>query len=137
MTKKSYQFKMCGLEYVYLENTPVRRTRFGEILDTDLAVIEAAIAKEIVKQGIPIRGLEVRFLRKCIGLSLARFGQILGLSAPAILKWEKAGKKRLQTINEIAVRALMAEQLNISVPGKFTALRGRPEAPARLLLRVA
>jgi DNA-binding transcriptional regulator YiaG len=137
MIRKSYHYKMCGLEYVYLENAPLRRTRFGEILVTDLAVIEAAIAKEIIKKGIPLRGLEVRFLRKCLGLSLTGLGQMLGLSAPAILKWEKAGKKRLLPVNEIAVRALVAEKLKVSVSGEFTALRGLPEAPARLLLRVA
>jgi DNA-binding transcriptional regulator YiaG len=137
MTKKILRYQICGLDYVYLENAPIRRTKFGNILDADVAVVERGIAREIVRQGIPIRGAEVQFLRKCLGLSLERFGALLGLSAPAILKWERAREKRLQPVSEVAVRALLAEQLQIPLDGKFSTLKGHPETPDRLLLHVA
>jgi DNA-binding transcriptional regulator YiaG len=100
-------------------------------------LIERAIAREIVRQGIPIRGAEVQFLRKSLDLSLEKFGRLLGLSAPAVLKWERARTKRLSPINEVAVRALMAEHLSIEMKGRFTVLKGNPETPTKLLLRVA
>jgi DNA-binding transcriptional regulator YiaG len=134
MGKKTIHYKLCGLDYVYLENVPVRQTKHGEVLDADLAVIEAEIAKEIVLQGIPIKGAEVRFLRKSLGLSMERFATPLGLSAPAILKWEREPQKRLHPTNEVAVRALMAERLNISVEGKFTVLKGKIVSPQRLTI---
>ncbi len=130
-------YTLCGLDYVYLENVRVRQTKHGEVLDTDPAVIEREIAIEIVRQGIPIRGAEVRFLRKSLGLSMDIFGALLDLSAPAILKWERNAKRRLHPTNEVAVRALMAEQLNIELEGKFTVLKGKATNPARLTLRVA
>ena len=79
----------------------------------------------------------MQFLRKSLGLSMEKFARLLGLSAPAILKWERAGTKRLEPISEVAVRALPAEQLGIEMDGKFTVLKGSPETPTRLSLRVA
>jgi len=137
MRNRTIRYTICGLDYVYLENMPVRQTKHGEVLDADLAVIEREIAEEIVRQGIPIRGAEVKFLRKSLGLSMEGFGTLLGLSPPAILKWERDSKKRLHPTNEVAVRALMAEQLNIILEGKFTVLKGKAVNPGRLTLRVA
>lgn len=137
MKKRTIHYRLCGLDYVYLEDVPVRQTRYGEALAADLCLVERDIAREIVRRGIPIRGAEMQFLRKSLGLSLAKFGGLLGLSAPAILKWERARTKRLEPINEVAVRALMAEQLGIEMKAAFTALKGSSETPTRLSLRVA
>jgi DNA-binding transcriptional regulator YiaG len=137
MGNRSVHFAICGLDYVYLENVPTRQTKHGEVLDADLALVQRRVAGEIIRQGIPIRGAEVNFLRKTLGASMEKFGALLGLSAPAILKWERAPRKRLHPTNEVAVRALMAEQLDIILEGKFTVLKGKAAAPDRLSLRVA
>ena len=83
-----------------------------------------------------LRGAEIRFLRKTLGLSLERFGRLLGLTAPAILKWERTREKRLDPTNEVSVRALMAELLDIPLDGKFSVLRGNPDTPVRLAFEV-
>jgi len=137
MRRRTIHYTLCGLDYVYLENVPIRRTKHGEVLDTDPAAIEREIASQIVRQGIPIRGAEVRFLRKSLGMSMEGFGALLGLSPPAILKWEREAQKRLHPTNEVAVRALAAEQLNITLEGKFTVLKGKSASPERLTLSVA
>ena len=137
MKKKTVHYLACGLDYVYLKDVPIRQTSHGKILDVDLAFIERDIAGEIVRQGVPIRGAEVQFLRKSLALSMEKFGRLLGITAPAILKWERARTRRLEPINEVAVRALMAEQLDIEMKGRFTVLKGNPTTPTRLDLRVA
>jgi len=137
MRMASLHYTICGLEYVYLQDAPVRRTAYGHVLDADIRALEQEIASEIVRQGIPIRGAEVHFLRKVLGLSMDRFGRLLSLSGPAILKWERARIKRLEPVNEVAVRALMAEQLGIALKGEFTVLKGSSQTPTRLLLKVA
>jgi DNA-binding transcriptional regulator YiaG len=137
MKKACLHYRICGLDYIYLENAPVRRTRHGDVLDIDIAALEREIAWEIVSQGIPIRGSEVSFLRKVLGISMERFGRLLSLSGPAILKWERARTKRLAPVNEVAVRALMAERLGVEIKGKFTVLKGNSATPERLLLKVA
>jgi transcriptional regulator with XRE-family HTH domain len=136
MSRKVIPYKIYGLDYVCLENAPIRHTKHGDILAADPATIENEVAREIICQGVPIRGAEVQFLRKCLGLSMERFGRLLGLSAPAILKWERAREKRLQLPNEIAVRVLIAEALNISLDGKLSTLKGMPDTPRRLLVQV-
>jgi DNA-binding transcriptional regulator YiaG len=137
MKKGTVHYSICGLDYVYLKNVTIRQTSHGDVLVGDLPFIEREIAREIVRQGVPIRGAEVQFLRKTLALSMEKFGKLLGLSAPAILKWERARMKRLAPVNEVAVRALMAEQLGIELKGMFTVLKGNVATPARLLLHVA
>lgn len=137
MRKKILHYRICGLDYVYLKDVPIQRTSHGEVIDIDPSIIEHAVASEIVQQGIPIKGAEVQFLRKSLGLSMEKFGKLLGLSAPAILKWERARTKRLSPINEVAVRALMADQLDIELEGRFTILKGNSITPSRLYLNVA
>src|SRR3990172_2610369 len=99
MRKKLLHYTICGLDYVYLANVPVRQTTHGEVIDADPARIEREISGEIIRRGVPIRGAEVQFLRKSLGASLQKFAMLLGLSAPAILKWERARMKRLAPIN--------------------------------------
>lgn len=137
MNKKTVHYAICGLDYVYLRGVPTRRSNHGEVLAVDLALIERDVAGEIVRQGIPIRGAEVQFLRKSLALSMDRFGRLLGLSGPAIFKWERARQKRLEPVNEVAVRALMAEHLGVELKGRFTVLKGNSGTPTRLLLDVA
>jgi DNA-binding transcriptional regulator YiaG len=137
MRRAMLHYAICGLDYVYIQDAPIRRTAHGDVLDTDIELLERGIAAEIVRQGIPIRGAEVIFLRRVLGLSMHRFGKLLSLSGPAILKWERARSKRLEPVNEVSVRSLMAEKLGVELEGKFTVLRGNPETPARLLLKVA
>lgn len=134
--KKTIQYESCGLEYVWLVGVPTKKSKFGEVIDADLAEIEHIVAAEIIKQGIPIRGREVMFLRKCLGLSLEKFAKALDLTAPAVLKWEKAEKKRLHPINEVAVRSFLAEKLKLKLSGHFSSLVGEAETPAHLNLKV-
>ena len=52
----------------------------------------------------------------------------------AILKWERKKSKRLDPVNEVAVRALMAGLFEVKLAGTFDALLGDDKAPARLVL---
>ena len=94
------------------------------------------MARALIEKGIPLRGAEVAFLRK-VGLSLAVLGAELGVSAPAVLKWERATDTRLHPMNEVALRALIAEHLGLPLAGHFSVLLGRDKAPATLRLRIA
>ncbi len=130
MTIKKYY----GLEYVTVVGIPLRKTQHGDVVDMDVRLIEKIVAKAIIQDKIPIRGIEFNFIRKMLGLSLGRIGADLGISAPAVLKWERAKKKRLDPINEVAVRALMAEKLGVKIPGKFSLLLGESKTPEKLTL---
>jgi len=125
---------VSGLDYFTIKNCPMRETKFGPALEINLGLIEMLAARMIIEKGFPLRGMEVLFLRKTIGCSMAAFAQKLGLSVGAIQKWEKAATTRLLPINEVAVRTLMAEELDIDIPAKFSKLVGIAKTPKKVEL---
>lgn len=128
--------KYYGLEYITVIGIPIKNTKHGNIIAINVSVIENLVARELIQKKVPIRGLEFKFLRKVLGLSLATIGSELGISAPAVLKWERAAKKRLDPINEVAVRALLAEKFGVKISGKFSELLGADTTPDSLVLNV-
>ncbi|MEO5969790.1 MAG: hypothetical protein ABIQ95_07655 [Bdellovibrionia bacterium] len=52
----------------------------------------------------------------------------------AILKWERNKLKRLEPVNEVAVRALMAGFFGVKLLGTFDALLGVDKGPKKLVI---
>jgi DNA-binding transcriptional regulator YiaG len=126
---------MGGLHYVEVRQVPYMmspRKDVGKVIQPDLGEIEKRVASEIIRQQVPLRGQEVNFLRKALGLSMEKFAVSIGLTAASVLKWERTRNKRLAPINEAAVRSLVAEKLGIDIPGKFSSLVGAKESPRKL-----
>ncbi len=67
-------------------------------------------------------------------MSQKQLGSHLGYSDVAILKWERNKTKRLDPVNEVAVRSLMAQLFEIPLSGRFDALLGDDRAPKKLIL---
>jgi DNA-binding transcriptional regulator YiaG len=136
MAFRTIHYQMCGLNYVYII-VPTLKTREGEeYIDLPPRVIDREIAIKIIEARVPIRGAEVVFLRKALGMTLSAWGKELGLSAAGVMKWEKVPKKRLSRVNEAAVRAFCAEQLAIKLGGKWSELVARDLTPKRLSLKM-
>jgi DNA-binding transcriptional regulator YiaG len=112
------------LEYILFKDVPMKSSPHGEVIDTDVHVLELMAAKAVIQLRVPIRGKELGFLRKVMGLSYEKFAGPLGLSAATVMHWEKAKDDRLHGINEVAVRAYLAELLNLKIDGKFSTLLG-------------
>lgn len=125
--KKHWRENIRGwesLDYVYLQNVPMRASRKGPLIDTLLEPIERKIARALVESRNPLRGKEVKFLRRITGLSLHKFAQKLGLTPGAVYHWEKAPDQRLMPVNEIAVRVLCAEEFSVELPAVLSRLIG-------------
>ena len=56
----------------------------------------------------------------------------LGITASGILRWGQTDKNRLSRINEVAIRMLCAEELDIKLQGKWSAVITENELPERL-----
>ena len=125
------------LEYIIFKKIPMRETQWGPAVELSEKIMEQMAARAIIECGLPLRGREVRFLRKCLGLSLHAFAEKLDLSSTAILKWEKLDNDRLHVINEVAVRSFVAEALNVDVSGKCSQLRGTEKTPKVLELKAS
>jgi DNA-binding transcriptional regulator YiaG len=115
---------LVALEYIHFLNVPMKDSKHGPIVDLSPEVLDRLAAKAVIVERVPLRGQEVQFLRKVIGLSLERFANKIGLSSGTVFHWEKASKERLAPVNEAAVRSLLAEELELEISGKFSQLLG-------------
>ncbi len=102
----------------------MKRSKSGGVIDFEERRLEKLVAAALVKNQVPIRGKELQILRRATGLSLEKFGRLLGVSYGTIYYWEKAQKKQLTPINEIAVRLLCAEEMGFDLNGRFSDLIG-------------
>ena len=120
------------LDYVVLVDVPVRDSKFGQVIAVDPAIVERRIAEEIIKQGVPLRGREVAFLRKSLGLSYEKFANRFGRTAGTVFRWEKKPDERMDQLVEAGLRSFFAEQLDVQLAGRFSLLKGKDEAPEKL-----
>jgi len=111
--KKTIHYTLCGLEYVYIVNAPIGIEAGEEYIDIPPEQIDRMIADAIIRQGVPLRGREVLFLRKALKMNRNQWAEKLDVTASGILRWEQGGDKRLSRINEVAIRILCAEELGI------------------------
>jgi DNA-binding transcriptional regulator YiaG len=127
--------------FMNLENVEIRRVpyteskRFGRGTDAEtLRKVEQQVARALLTERRPLRGTEVMFFRSVLGMSQKQLGARLGYSDVAILKWERNKTRRLEPVNEVALRALMAELFEVKLQGTFQALLGDENASAKLVL---
>lgn len=116
---------------------PVTSSEHGDIINVKPGDLEQFVAAAIIEHRVPLRGKEVRFLRKSLDLSLERFASEIGLTSGSILKWEKAESERLHPINEVAARAYLAKELKVDLPGKYSELLGKEEEAAPFTLKAS
>ncbi|HAR43106.1 MAG TPA: hypothetical protein DCS07_10845 [Bdellovibrionales bacterium] len=127
---------VLNLVYIEVKNVPVEKSeRWGAVMSAEVSGwVERMVGRAILEQGVPLRGAEVQYLREVIGMSQRQLGNLLGYSGVAILKWERAKSKRLDRVNEIAVRALMAEKFAAMIDTSWAGLLGTDEFPKKLVV---
>lgn len=115
-----------GIEYLTIEDVPIVDSEDGEIIDVHYPKLEKIAGRELIKARVPIRGKELRFLRSAARISQEQLGAALGVSRNAIKTWEKDEDKRLLIVNEIAIRAFFADELEVDFPKSFQELQSTP-----------
>ena len=102
--------KYAGLEYITL-TCKGDRVSFNTALEIEKKISEIIIRK------MPIRGIELSYLRKQLNLSCAKLSLAINgaLSSSAIAKLEKKGNIRLSPVNEVFFRTFFAKKLNIEM----------------------
>jgi DNA-binding transcriptional regulator YiaG len=137
MMEKTKIDNYAGFPYISLINVPLKKSKHGKVIDVDPSKLELLVSKAIIEKLIPIHGKELKFLRKGLGLSLEKFANQIGLASTSVFKWEKADTERLHPINEVAVRAFIAEKLGLKLSATFTALKGTEHTPAHIELKAS
>jgi DNA-binding transcriptional regulator YiaG len=106
MMNKPYQYRECGLDYIYLCNGYTQHdTPYGKGVSIASADrLHQAIARHIVSSARPICGQEVRFIRSILDASQEGLAEILGVTRVTIARWEKNPNKPIKDMAARAVR---------------------------------
>lgn len=99
---ETYVYEDFGFP-ITLINCPMKKV-FGEwVLDINLAKLQMKMLKALIYKPIPLTGSELCFIRKSLELTTTDFGKLVGVSHPAVLKWEK-DQTPLHPTTEIYIR---------------------------------
>ena len=107
---KSYHYRECGLDNVYLVNGFTVDEEDGEeyVSIDDIHGLHRLIAKQIVDKTTAMTGAEYRFLRIEMNLSQKTIGELFGVDAQTVARWEK-GKNELPKMADVLMRAVYNE----------------------------
>lgn len=86
-----YHYTECGLDNVYLKNVEVRVCSNCKEKSPRIARItqlHATIARAVAMQPCPLRGQDVRFLRKQLGYSQKEWATFLRTDVSTLSRWE-------------------------------------------------
>lgn len=86
-----YHYTECGLDNVYLKNVQVRlcaHCKEKSLRLARLTQLHATIARAVAMQPCPLRGQDVRFLRKQLGYSQKEWATFLRTDVSTLSRWE-------------------------------------------------
>lgn len=96
---------------IILVDVPMKKV-FGEwILDINLGKFIDEVLKMLIHKSTPIKGDELKFIRKYFEMTTTEFGKAFGVSHVAVLKWE-ANESQIPPTTEKCIRMFALEQLN-------------------------
>ena len=107
-TRQTYHYIECGLDNVYLKNVDVRicascneqSARIPRILE-----LHATIGRAIAMQPCPLRGQDIRFLRKQLGYSARQWAKFMRTDASTLSRWEN-GQQDIGSQSDALIRLL-------------------------------
>lgn len=109
------QFLYEGLGFpIVLKNLPTIE-KHGEVIpDVNFNQLQKAVLLSLCHKAMPLTGNEIGFIRKYFEMTLAQFGEKLGCSHVAVLKWEKQGDTfaKIEPTTDVCIRLFVFSQLN-------------------------
>jgi len=116
---------------IVLKNAPMVKVRSKWTLDIDYNVLAKKVLAELAGLEGKLSGNQVKFIRLQLEMTLQQFASRLGITHPAILKWERMGNKPtgMNWSTEKDIRLFVIKELKCSAKDLF-ALYGQLEAVA-------
>lgn len=106
--QQAYRYKECGLDNVYLLNIEFRVCDSCGIKVprlTRMLELHATIARAVALQPCPLRGQDIRFLRKQLGFSAKEWATFLRTDASTLSRWEN-DQQEIGTQSDSLIRLL-------------------------------
>ena len=107
-TESSYHYVESGLDNVYLKNLSVRvcdSCGGKSLLLPRIVSLHAAIGKAVAMQPCPLKGSDIRFLRKQLGFSAKDWASILRTDTSTLSRWENS-QQSVGTQSDTLIRLL-------------------------------
>jgi putative zinc finger/helix-turn-helix YgiT family protein len=106
--QQTYHYQECGLDNVYLTNTDLRvcdacGTKVPRL--QKMPELHATIARAVAMQPCPLRGQDVRFLRKQLGYSAKQWATLLRTDASTLSRCEN-NQQKFGTQSDSLIRLL-------------------------------
>ena len=137
--KKTYHYKECGLDNIYLDNIDVcscQKCGEEEVCIPNIPDLHRLIGKRLVMQKQPLSGKEVRFLRKHSGLAAKRLAEIIAVDGATLSRWENENQPispqndRLIRMIYCAIMEIPTSELKSIVEDDFAEIsREKTEVP--------
>ena len=87
--RKNETFTYTDLGFpIELIDVPMRKMLGEWILDINLNIFQLEVLKMLIHKPTPLQAGELRFIRKYFEMTMIAFGEILGVSHAAVIKWE-------------------------------------------------
>jgi DNA-binding transcriptional regulator YiaG len=110
MEKKQETFVYEGLGFpVELIDCPMKKMMGEWVIDINLVALQRFVFQGLIHKPHPLTGKELRFMRKFLEMSTTEFGEKLGVSHAAVVKWEKE-QTQLSPAQEPYIRLFFCER---------------------------
>ena len=107
--RKQETFVYEGLGFpVELINCPMKKILGEWIIDINLVSLQRFVFQGLIHKPQPLTGKELRFMRKFLEMTTTEFGEKLGVSHAAIVKWEKE-QAQISPAQEPYIRLFLCE----------------------------
>ena len=108
------EFEYLGLGFpITLKNIPMIEIRGVWTPDIDLNILQKVVVLDLAHRSSELTGNQIRFIRQWLGFTQTEFGKLLGVTHPAVVKWEKSGDKfaKVSLPTQRDLRLLILDQL--------------------------
>lgn len=110
--RKVETFIYKGLGFpILLVDAPLRKTLGEWVIDIDFNKLRNKALNFLIHKSSALTGEEMRFIRKHLELTTTEFGNTLGVTHVAVLKWE-SGENRILPTTDLCVRMYVLRRLH-------------------------
>jgi len=110
--EKEFIYEGLGFPII-LKNVPMIQLRGTWTPDIDLNVLQKVVLLSLAHHPSDLTGNQIRYIRNWLGLTLKEFGELLGVTHPSVIKWEKMGNKitKINLSLQRDIRLLLLDKL--------------------------
>jgi transcriptional regulator with XRE-family HTH domain len=109
--KSTFVYQDLGVP-IKLMTAPMKKICGEWVLDLDMELLQRIVLEAIIHKQSLLTGLEIRYIRKYMYLSVEEFGKTFGVTHAAVSKWENS-KNGISPSLDVCIRLHIMEYLKV------------------------